>query len=312
MVESIRSKEGDVLVLDSGDVFFDRKKPQDIAKTLEKARIIGKAYRKMGADAINVGDLDLSTGVEFLASQVRDGLPLISANLIDASSGKLIFPPYKIRELGGLKVAIVGLMGQDLTPEIQKALGDKVKILDPWAQGKKILEELRGKADLILVLSDMGTARDQRLAKETEGIHFIFGGHEGRFMSFPQQDSESWLFQSYSKGMYLGKLRLILEEPGKPIWDEARAARLVQEISKLNGRIEAHKKAQERRSNPSLERSIAQLEEQKVKLAEELEEAKRKSSKGNRFLWQLMPIDPSLPEDEEVARWIKEAGINED
>lgn len=312
LVEAIRSKEGNVVVVDSGDLFFDRKQDVDKAQALSKAEIIARAYKKMGVDAINVGDLDLTLGVEFLANKAREGLPLISANLIDAPSGKLLFPPYKIKEVGSLRVAFVGLFGLEVAQAAQKATENRVTILDPWTAARKTLEELRGKADLVLFLSDMGMARDQRLAKEVEGIHFILGGHDGRFMSFAQQESVSWLLQSYSKGMYLGKLKLKLEELGQPIQDEARVVRLQQEISKLDGRIDAHKKAKERGSNPSLDRSIAQLEEQRASLLKELEEAKTKGTQGNRFSWQLVPLDPSLPEDEEVARWIREAGIEKD
>jgi 5'-nucleotidase/UDP-sugar diphosphatase len=312
LVEKISSKGNPHLVVDSGDLFFERKGAADPQKNLAKAEILAKAYRKMGVAAVNVGDLDLLAGVDFLQKKAGEGLPLISANLAEASTGKLLFKAYRVVEAGSFKIGFVGLMGPELDPQVRKAAGEKVSLLDPWEAAKKTLEELRGKADVVVVLSDMGMARDQRLAKEVEGIQFILGGHDGRFVSSAEQQGGSWLLQSYSKGMYVGSLRLRLEEPGRPIWDEGRASRLEQELAKLEGRIDAHRKAQQRGPNPSVERSLKQLEEQRIRLKQELEEARNKRDKGNRFSWRLEPLDPSLPEDQEVTRWIQEAGIQAD
>jgi len=301
-----------LLVVDSGDLLFEKKEGVDPQRARLKAEILARAYKKMGADAINVGDLDLTHGIDFLEKQAREGLPLVSANLADSSSGKLLFPPYRVKQMGSLRIALIGLMGPEMSPQAQKGAGEKLTVLDPWVAARKILEELRGKADVVVVLSDMGMARDQRLAKEVEGIQFILGGHDGRFVSSAEQQGGSWLLQSYSKGMYVGSLRLRLEEPGRPIWDEGRASRLEQELAKLEGRIDAHRKAQQRGPNPSVERSLKQLEEQRIRLKQELEEARNKRDKGNRFSWRLEPLDPSLPEDQEVTRWIQEAGIQAD
>lgn len=312
MVERARSKGSEVLVVDSGDLFFEKKEGVDQERARTKAEILAKAYRKMGVVAVNVGDLDLLQGLEFLKKLSQEGLPLISANLVDAASGKLLFPPCQLKQVGSLKVAFVGLLGPEMSPQVQKAVAGKVAISDPWEAARKAMEELKGKADLLIVLSDMGTARNQRLARETQGVHFILGGHDGRFASSPQLEGSTWLFQSYSKGMYLGSLKLRLEEPAKPISDEGRASRLEQELAKLDGRIQAHRRAQERGQSASVERSLQRLQQQRTHLEQELAEARKAEGKGNRFSWRLEALDPSLPEDPEVARWIQEAGIQAD
>lgn len=312
LVEKIGSKGAPFLVVDSGDLFFDKKGGADQQKALAKAEILAKAYRKMGVAAVNVGDLDLLLGVEFLQKKAQEGLPLISANLAEASTGKLLFSPYLVRQAGSFKIGFVGLMGPELDLQLKKLAGEKLLVLDPWEAARKHLEELRGKADLVVVLSDMGMARDQRLAKEVSGIHLILGGHEGRFMSSPLLEGSTWIFQSYHKGMYLGRLVLRLEHPSQPLYDEARASRLQQELAKLEGRIKAHERAQGDSRSPSVERSLKQLQEQKDRLQKELLEAQKGGQKGNRFSWTLEALDPSLPESKEVNGWIQEAGIQAD
>lgn len=311
-VEATRSRGGRVLVVDSGDLFFEKKEAVEPQQARAKAVILAKAYKKMGAAAINVGDLDLLQGPEYLLELAKGGLPLVSANLRDSSSGKPLFAAYKVEQVGSLKVAFVGLIGPEMSPQVQKAVGGKVTISDPWEAATRCLEELEGKADLLIVLSDMGMARDQRLARELPRIHFILGGHDGRFLSNPNPEGSGWLLQSYSKGMYLGRLRLSIQEPGQPVLDQNRASRIQQELAKMDGRIDAHKKALERGSSPSVERSLRQLQEQRAKLEQELVEARKKAQGGNLFSWSLEPLDPSLPEDPEVKAWIQAAGIEKD
>lgn len=312
MVEKIRSQGKPFLVVDSGDLFFDRKGANDPQKNLAKAEILAKAYKKMGVAAVNVGDLDLLAGVEFLQKKAGEGLPLISANLAEASTGKPLFKAYQVVEAGSFKIGFLGLVGPEMDPQVRKAAGDKVSFLDPWEAAKKTLEELRGKVDFMVVLSDMGMARDQRLARENPDIHLILGGHDGRFLSSPPQEGSAWIFQSYHNGMYLGRLTLKLEHPHTPLRDEGRASRLQQELARVDGRIKAHEKARGEHPSPSVERSLKQLQEQKSRLEQELLEARKDGQGGNRFSWRLEPLDPSFPENKDVSAWIQEAGIQAD
>lgn len=312
LVEATRSKGAQVLVVDSGDLFFDKKEGPKPQHARAKAEILAKAYRKMGAVAINVGELDLLGGPEFLTGLAKVGIPLISANLRDASTGKLLFKAFRVEQVGHLKVAFLGLLGPDLSPQVRKAVGGKVSISDPWEAARLALEELQGRADFLIVLSAMGMGRDQRLARELPKIHFILGGRDGRFLSNPHPEGSAWLLQSYSKGMYLGRLQLSIQEPAKPVLDQHRASRLQQELAKLDGRIEAHRKALEKGPSPSVERSLTQLQKQRLKLEQELSEARAEPQGGNRFSWSLEPLDPSLPQDPEVKAWIQAAGIEKD
>lgn len=312
LVEKICSKGSNCLVVDSGDLFFQKKVDADLKKNQAKAQVLARAYKKMGVAAVNVGDLDLLLGVEFLKGLEGEGLPLISANLAEASTGKLLFPAQRVIHRGSLKIAMVGLMGPELDPQVRQAVGENVSVLDPWNAARKTVEGLKGKVDLVVVLSDMGMARDQRLATEIPGIQLILGGHDGRFLSSPHREGSTWIFQSYQKGMYLGRLTLQWQDPSGPIRDEARTSRLQHELVRLEGRIKAHEKAKLDSRSPSVDRSLKQLMEQRSKVEQELLEAQKESGRGNRFSWRLEPLEPSLPENKEVSGWIQEAQIHSD
>jgi 2',3'-cyclic-nucleotide 2'-phosphodiesterase (5'-nucleotidase family) len=302
-----------ILVVDSGDLFFDAAAaPGDVSKAIAKARVIARVYKRMGVTAITVGDGDLLNGMAFLQQGAGQSLPLISANLVDLQRKRPIFPPFVIQEVSGIRIAFFGLSNPSAPSSTIKGKKIEVMIQDPVETARTVVGELKGKADLIILLSDLGTDQDILVARACPGIRFILGGHEGRAAASPVQEGETFIVQSYRKGMYLGKLSLILEGAGSPFQDEGRVGRLQEEMDELNRRIDSLKSTKERNPHLDIGRAIEAANQQKAELQKKIEQAKSATVAGNRFRWTLEPIATSLPEDGEVLQWIKASGISGD
>ncbi len=313
LLKNLQNQGNPVLTVDSGDLFFDTTTTEaDVKKVLTKARLIAQAYKKMGIVAVNVGDRDLAGGVDFLKQEAAQGLPLISANLVDAVQRKPIFPPYVIREVSGVRIAFVGLLQSPLPSSIEKSLAGKAAVEDPLETVRKVVGELKGKADLIILLSDLGWDQDVRIAKEVAGIQFILGGHEGRATTGPFQQGQTFIVQSYQKGMYAGELALPLEKTGSPFQDEGRITRIQEELNKLDRRSRDLQDAKERNPYLDIKPAIEGIKQQKDRLQKELKEAQKTAAQGTRFRWTLEPISTSLAEDAEVRSLIEASGIKKD
>jgi 5'-nucleotidase len=315
-VEKIRAEENPVLVVDSGDLFFTAKGKSDPEKALAKARLIGRAYRRMAAVAVNVGDLDLLQGLDFLRQEASQGVPLISANLLDPSSRTPIFDPYVMQKVSGIKIAFFGVLSPNFQPEIadaiQKTVGERILIKDPVETAREMILKLRDKVDMIVLLSDLGSQRDHELVKAVPGIHFVLGGHEGRGLAQPNREGKTYLFQSYAKGMYVGKLRLAIKNPGLPFQDEGGVSRLQEQIRNLERHLQTLQKQQAAQPSQELAQRIQSINQQKAKVQEQLKQLSGAQSQENHFLWALVSLDPSLREDEDTKGWIKETGIDQD
>jgi 2',3'-cyclic-nucleotide 2'-phosphodiesterase (5'-nucleotidase family) len=317
-VEKMQREFPDSLVLDSGDLFFSREAilPRDLAQ--KKARLIARAYKRMGAAAVNVGDLDLLFGPDFLRQEAKAGLPLVSANLLDSSTKAPIFSPFVIREVAGIRIAFFGLLTQDSPPEIapiiKEALGGKILIQDPQEAARQTVQRIAGRADLVVLLSDLGLPNDQMLARSVPGIHFILGGHDGVYLRWPQKIGNTYIFQSARKGMYVGTLRLTLEDPHAPFEDEGKIDRIKDQINGLDYRLRAleRAKAQHPERTDQIERSISQVNRQKADLEKEVRQAEQAGVRGNRFIFTLESLGTAVPEDEAVKRWILDAGFAQD
>jgi 2',3'-cyclic-nucleotide 2'-phosphodiesterase (5'-nucleotidase family) len=301
-----------VLVVDSGDLFFDAAgAPADLTKARAKARVIARAYKSMGVAAINVGDGDLLAGLEFLRQGTGQRLPLISANLVDRASKKRILPPFVIQEVSGIRIAFFGLLNPPAPPAAKQG-GREVLAEDPVETARTVVKELTGKADLIILLSDLGVDQDTRIAKACPGIHFILGGHEGRYVKSPYQEGQTFIVQSYQRDMYIGRLTLTVGSPGAPFQDEGKAAVMQEELNDIEQRISTFQRAQANKPSPDIAGTIERLKQERTRLQTEMEQARQAATRGNHFRWTLEPVAASLPEDKDVVQWIKASGITGD
>lgn len=311
-VERERAAGKPMVVVDSGDLFFDGRPKEDPKKDLAKAEIIARAFRKMGPTAMNVGDLDLFQGLDFLKRVAAEGLPLISSNLLMRADQSPVFPPYLIREVAGLRIAFLGLLPPHLSFPGSASLEEKIMVKNPMEAARETMPKILGKADLVILLSDLGMNQDFSLVQAISGIDFVLGGHEGRFMGRPNQQGKTYTFQSANKGMYAGKLGLTIEGLPGPFQDMGKPDYILKDIQGIDRQIRYYQQEKTRQPKENIDRSLQQLNDRKSNLQKELKQAKDSAVKGNRFLWTLQTMEASIPEDPEVRKWIEETGIQKD
>jgi 2',3'-cyclic-nucleotide 2'-phosphodiesterase (5'-nucleotidase family) len=313
-VEKEKASGKTALVVDSGDLFFDGRIREKSHPDLAKARIISRAYRKMGAIALNVGDLDLLHGVEFLVQLANEGLPLISANLVNAKDSSTLFPPFRIHEAVGLRFGFLGLLPPSRSSaSFGPSRSDQNFIIqNPLEALREILPRIRSQADLVILLSDLGLQHDHQIAQTISGLDFILGGHEGRWMDQPTRQGQTFILQSGYKGMYAGRLNLQIQDPSRPFQDLGRPDQIRREIQTTDRQIRYLQQDKRRSPTEEFQRNLEYLNGRKSSLLKELEQVQASLGQGNRFLWTLQALDPSIPEDPEVLAWILEAGIQKD
>jgi 5'-nucleotidase len=278
LVEKLKSEDRSLLVIDSGNLFTNGWEGANQKQSIIRSRLISRTYMRMGVAAINVGDLDLLTGLAFLRREASRGLPLISSNLVDPSTKTSIFKPYIIKKVGSIRVAFFGLLSPNIRTDIYKVAGKQFLVKEPVETARKMTGILRGKADVIILLSALPSDRQQEVIRAAPGIHFVLGGRDGRYVQSPLWEGQTPILESYRYGMYAGKLQLTFVNASSPYSYERTEEQARQQPSSRN----------------------------------EMRTSREPPSRNNLFLWTLMPLDMSIPEDKEVSRWIKKAGIEKD
>jgi len=201
------------LLLDSGDLFFDRyRKPlsqEDVTAQAEKALLILRCYNLLGYDALGIGDDDLSLGKEFLVGLSRSaGFPFLASNLLDQETGKPLFHTHVIRETGGWRIGIFSLLSPHFIAGGSDSSIRGIAFSDPLEEAKRIINTIRLQADLIVLLSHLGYTADLELAEAVPGIDVILSGHSERSLSYPICVRDTIIVRTGSKGLNVGKLHV--------------------------------------------------------------------------------------------------------
>jgi len=227
MIKDIREKHENVLLLDCGDLFFQRK---DRSKL--RAEISIEGLNLMKYDALNLGEGELSFGFDFLTKMTqKTSVPLVSANILDKSRRKGIAPEYLLKEFNGFKVCIIGIVSPDYFKEAN-LIKDGLVIDDPEETLKRVLFEIKAKqVDIVVLLSHIGVGSTKRLVQKTAGIDVAIAGHGSLIIDSPQLAGKTLVVQNSFQGRYLGLLHLTLSPDGSIVKYQGEKVQLSDDIS---------------------------------------------------------------------------------
>ncbi len=167
-----------------------------------------EALNLMGLKATAVGVFELNYGIEKLKEKLSKAqFDVLSANLYQGD--KRVFSPYAIYELGGIKVAVIGLIHQKAATEVAPQFVKDLVFKDPSGELRKILPEVQKQADVITLLTDFRYGKDRKIAEEFPQIDLIISRYNRTLKSRVESfDSVMVVRTSQKKGVELGKVFL--------------------------------------------------------------------------------------------------------
>ncbi|HMT73931.1 MAG TPA: metallophosphatase [Chitinophagaceae bacterium] len=190
LINQIRKEEQHVLLLDAGDIFQGTP-----YFNIYKGEPEIKAMTAMGYDACTIGNHDFDAGMENLAMQLTNhaSFPMLICNYdFNGTPMEGKTEPYKIFKKGKLKIGVFGVSieGRGLIPD---NLFGATKYLDPVQKANEAAALLKKekKCDMVICLSHLGykygdnKVSDEVLAKESDNIDLIVGGHTHTFLDSP-------------------------------------------------------------------------------------------------------------------------------
>jgi len=229
LIENIRSKEENVLLLDAGDIFQGTPYFNFFGGELEF-----KLMSEMRYDATTLGNHDFDAGLEGLHKQLpHANFSLISSNY-DFSDTMMHdkVKPYQIFRKGSLKIGVFGL-GIELEGLVPTNLYGNTQYLNPLKKATQYATLLKQdeQCDYVICLSHLGyqydpvpsgntKVSDVILAENTRYIDLIIGGHTHTFMDTPDirsniENKEVHITQAGWAGIVLGRLDVYFERNKK-------------------------------------------------------------------------------------------------
>ena len=234
LIEEIRSSEPNVLLFDSGDIFTG-----SLAK-LTDGELAFELMITMGYDAMAIGNHEFEYGHRILEWQKnRASFPVLGANMFYKGTQHPFAQAHTVIEQNGIRVGVIGIMGQDAATAIIPSYIEPVDVIDPVIAVRKSVEELRDQVDLIVLLTHQGKTApmqtdaesDPRLQRDIDadialagavpGIDVLLAGHADAGTPDPviNESTGTIIMQTYGQATHLGYLQLTLDRQSREIVD---------------------------------------------------------------------------------------------
>ena len=207
----VRESVDNLVVVDAGDAFG-----ADLSFTEKEAELAFDAMNVVGLDAFTPGETEFVFGLPFLRGVAsRAKFAIVAANIVDPATGEGIFgPPYTVKTLkGGLRVAITGVLDDAIRFPAYIDVST-FRVLPAIETVKKLVPELRTKADFMIVLSHMGMARSLELARQVGDFDLVVVGHGKPVVKKLEKQGESIMLATGGSGQYIGRIDLSLSGTG--------------------------------------------------------------------------------------------------
>jgi 5'-nucleotidase / UDP-sugar diphosphatase len=198
---------------------------------------------KIGYDAMAVGNHEFDNPLSVVDMQRRLAeFPMLAANIYrkkaDGSQGERYFDAYKVFDVNGLKVAVIGLTTEDTAKIGNPEFISDLIFTDPKTEVAKVIKEIKDAkaADIIFATTHMGHYADAQNGSNAPGdvamaralkegdLQVVIGGHSQNpvcmepgtdnkaYANFkpgdecaPDKQNGTWIMQAHEWGKYVGR-----------------------------------------------------------------------------------------------------------
>ncbi|HJS72652.1 MAG TPA: 5'-nucleotidase C-terminal domain-containing protein, partial [Vicinamibacteria bacterium] len=230
LIRDLRSKEPNPFLFDAGDIFTGA-----LAK-LTEGELAFELMISMGYDAMGIGNHEFEYGAEIFAwEKNRAPFPVLGANLFYRGTSHPYAQPHAVVERNGVRIGVIGIMGQDAATAIIPSFIAPLDVKDPAEAVRRSVEELRDEVDLIVLLTHQGKTApmqtdaesdprlqrdidaDYTLAGAVEGVDVLLAGHAdaGTLKPVVHEKTGTLIMQTYGQATHLGYLQVKLDSRGK-------------------------------------------------------------------------------------------------
>lgn len=204
-----REKDNHVLFLDGGDTFHGT---YPVVQT--KGKILVPFLNALKLDAMTA-HWEFAYGPKAF-QEIVDSLnyPMLAINAYSKETDELVFKPYHIKEVNGLKIGIIGIAATiiDKVMPAHFSEGMYFTLGNEELPGHIHVLKEKEQVDLVVVLSHLGFPQEIKLAKEVDGIDVLLSAHTHNRVYEAVKVNGAIIIQSGCHGSFLGHLDLTVKD----------------------------------------------------------------------------------------------------
>ena len=226
-IRAWRRERPDSLLVDLGDLYQGTPESHG-----NQGRLMSQLLSRLGYDAWVPGNHDLDWGREvFEANMEHAKLPLLCANLdvdgrrpADAGGGWSRCAPWTLREVGGFRIALIGLITPGLPFWLPPELLAGIRALDPVEPLRRAVAEARAAgADAVVALCHMGFRQRDDFANPLFELFRSVAGVDACLAGHSHQNQPTWdlhgvlCSQASYHGIHCGRLELTFDRESRKL-----------------------------------------------------------------------------------------------
>ncbi len=184
VINSTRAQKENCLLIDSGDSLFG-----SIEAVANQGRPVISVMTALDYDMINLGATDFLYGSNTLAEVKKAadnvGLDVMSANL-NLGSGLDFSMPYRLKQIGDLKVGFIGLMSEEDILGVTDTYIEGLTVTNQIDGAKKSVKLLNKYSNVIVAITHLSNEQVNELIEKVPDIDVVFNSYDSLYPDAPK------------------------------------------------------------------------------------------------------------------------------
>ena len=178
-----------------------------------EGKVVVEPMNALGLDVAIPGNWSVAYGAEAWKARTSEfNYSMVAANMRDKKNGELLFAPYLVKEVNGIRIGIIGFTEPDIPtrqpPHMSEGLAFQAReVLPP------LVRELRSghQVDLVVLATHIGLPKAIGLADTLEGVDIILSADTHERTYEPIVRGDTWVVEAGAFGSLVGVLNIELD-----------------------------------------------------------------------------------------------------
>ena len=212
-VSKVRQEEPNTLYCIAGDMFRGSIIDQEFQgfSTIEIMNMISP-------DIVTLGNHETDYGLAHLLFLEKCAkFPIVNANLYISTNHAHLFRPYKVLEIGGMKILFIGILTEEVMAQTKNEglIGTFVSVEEAVIEVERICNAHNTiDIDFTVLMTHIGFEEDKKLAAALDpacGVDVIIGGHSHTFITEPAEVNGILIVQAGTGTDQIGRFDIMVD-----------------------------------------------------------------------------------------------------
>lgn len=219
LFEQEKANNPNTIIVDGGDLIQGSG-----YAAFSEGKIFPEIIKNMDYDLIVPGNWEVVYGKEVMMEVLQGfGTPVIVQNMYHEEDEKELFPPYRTKEIAGVKLGFIGINDPDVPVRQNPIFSEGIGFSGIDESVKELIQKVKNQeeVDALFLVTHIGIFKQVELANDpiSKDVDYILGNDTHERVRQPIQGKYAKVTEPGAFGSFVGKLDLYFED-GKILKEE--------------------------------------------------------------------------------------------